>query len=339
MTACCGSADIAGDPDGDPDGGAVDERIDALYDLPPGEFTAARAALARALRADGARDAAARVGKLRRPTVAAWAVNQAVRRHRDRMAALLEAGDQVRRAQRRAMSGVRGGGLRDATRARRRMIDEMTELAVAVLTEQGSNAETHRGDIAATFDAASADDDAAAAVQRARLAAPVPVASGFGSLDGLAVLPSDEPAGTPTATPAGGDRAGAAGDDAADAAAAEDGPGAEARRRAQEEQQRAAQRRRDAMRAVEEARRAVARARTDERQARRRATARSAAADQAARAAGEAERTWRRLQREAEDLRGQADRERARADEAHHAIEEHEARLRDRRRELDDLEG
>ena len=77
-----------------------DTRVDQLYDLPPGEFTAARNALAKALRAEGQRDDADRVAKLRRPTIAAWAINQAVRHHRDRVDALVDAGAQVGRAQR-----------------------------------------------------------------------------------------------------------------------------------------------------------------------------------------------------------------------------------------------
>ncbi|MGH3666099.1 MAG: hypothetical protein ACRDU8_08450 [Egibacteraceae bacterium] len=84
---------------------------DALFDLPPGAFTAARDELVRRLRAEGDRQAAEQVRVLRRPTVAAWAVNQVARRAPERLRELLEAGDVVRRAQRRAVSGVRNAGL------------------------------------------------------------------------------------------------------------------------------------------------------------------------------------------------------------------------------------
>lgn len=50
---------------------AVEERIDELFRRPPDEFTRARDALAKELRAAGDADAARRVRGLRKPTVAA----------------------------------------------------------------------------------------------------------------------------------------------------------------------------------------------------------------------------------------------------------------------------
>ena len=47
--------------------------IDELYGLPLEDFVAQRDALAKRLRADGDRDAAAAVKKLPKPTRAAWA--------------------------------------------------------------------------------------------------------------------------------------------------------------------------------------------------------------------------------------------------------------------------
>ena len=273
----------------------------------------------RALKAEDRRDEAAQVAKLRRPAVAAWAVNQAVRHHRDRFDALLETGAEVRRTQRRALSGVRQSGLREATRARRQLIDELTGLALQALTERGANAETHRGDIAATFDSASADEEAAATVTAARLTAPLPITSGFGDLDGLALLP-DEPAEEPAPPPATEDAA-----DSGDTAAAE--------------REAAAKRRRQAMRAVEEARRQVADAEQEARRAADAVIARGAAADQAERAAREAEQTWRRRQQEAEELRDQVATEEQRAERARSAVEEHTALLREREQELHDLDG
>lgn len=261
------------------------------------------------------------MAKLRRPAVAAWAVNQAVRRHRDRFDALLEAGAEVRRTQRRALSGVRQSGLREATRARRDLIDELTGLALEALTERGANAETHRGDIAATFDSASADEDAAATVTAARLTAPLPITSGFGSLDGLAVLPEkpDDEATAPAV------------EDAADATDATDADAAE--------RERVAKRRRRAMREVEEARRLLAGAERAAKRAADAVVARSAAADQAQRAAREAEQAWRRRQQEAADLRKQVTAEERRTEQARAEVGKHAALLRKREQQLHDLDG
>ena len=54
------------------------EIADGLYGLPQDEFTPARDARAKELKAD--KDLAAAVKKLKKPSVAAWAVNLFVRR-------------------------------------------------------------------------------------------------------------------------------------------------------------------------------------------------------------------------------------------------------------------
>ena len=58
---------------------APDDAIDRLYGLPLEAFVGERDALAKELRAAGRRDEAAAVKALTKPTVAAWAVNQALR--------------------------------------------------------------------------------------------------------------------------------------------------------------------------------------------------------------------------------------------------------------------
>jgi hypothetical protein len=67
--------------------------LDALYALPPAEFTAARNDLARRLKQAGQDEAAGRVKNLRKPSVPLWAVNQLARRNPKGIAALLEAGE------------------------------------------------------------------------------------------------------------------------------------------------------------------------------------------------------------------------------------------------------
>lgn len=92
-----------------------DPRVQSLYAVPPAEFTAARDALARALAAEGHPDAA-RVSRLRRPTVIVWLLNAVARERSDSVAALFAAGDRLRQAQVRAVGGD-GAELRAATAA------------------------------------------------------------------------------------------------------------------------------------------------------------------------------------------------------------------------------
>ena len=70
---------------------------DDLYGLPVEEFTKARDELAKALRKADKKEAADQVKSLRKPSVSAWAVNQAVRRRPQETKALVKAGDELRK--------------------------------------------------------------------------------------------------------------------------------------------------------------------------------------------------------------------------------------------------
>lgn len=69
----------------------LDEAAEQLYALSPGEFTAARNRL---VKETGDKE----IGKLRKPTVLAWAVNQVVRSHPAEIGELLAVGEQMRAA-------------------------------------------------------------------------------------------------------------------------------------------------------------------------------------------------------------------------------------------------
>lgn len=304
----------------------ADRRIDELFVLPPEQFTAARNTLVRELRGADQRELAATVSKLRRPTVAAWAVNQTVRGHRQQFEALLDAGDQVRRAQRRALSGVRPGDMRDATKARRAHIEQLAGFATDFLTERGVAADSHHGDIVATFDAASADADIATAVGAARLSQALPVSPGFGALAGLTVFAGAQPDdGDPS-------DAGTEPPEAEDDSSVDDG-------RADDRREQEALARRAAMRAVEEVRRRLTEAEAVATRAAAevtRADARAAAADQTA---DVAEDRARRLRSEADELQARAERATARATQALQEAEELRTRLHDREQQLQALDG
>lgn len=275
-----------------------DPRIDELFTLEPSDFTAARNALVRELRSEQRRELATAVSGMRRPTAAAWAVNRTVRGHRDRFDQLVAAGEAVRTAQRRALSGVKRGGMREATRARRDLIEQLADQALAILTAHGVAADSHRGDIVATFDAASADADAADAVGAARLSHALPVSSAFSALEGLTML-----SGAGTAAPDAPVTDDPAGEDAAhdDAEAARE--------------QEAALARRTAMRRVSDARRALTEAQDVAERAAAEAKRAEARHDGADRAAATAEDKARRLRDEAAELAQRAERARSRVTE------------------------
>jgi hypothetical protein len=142
--------------------------VDDLYDLPAGEFVAARDQLVKRLRQEKQREAAAEVAKLRRPSVVAAAVNRVARSHPDDVDALLDAGAALRDAQEGAVGGASrgqsGDALREAMRARRDVVRRLAGEAVKL-----AGSEAHRDEVVATLEAASVDADTGDLVRRGRL--------------------------------------------------------------------------------------------------------------------------------------------------------------------------
>lgn len=169
-----------------------------LFVLPPEEFVAARDRLADELKTAGRTEEAAEVKKLRRPSIVAWAVNVTSRERPDDVAGLLEAGEALRRAQRKALSGGGRGELRQATGDRRAMIQALADAAVGAIGLRGS---AHRDAIAATLDAASIDDELGGRLRDGTLDKEARPAAGFGAVEGFEVLVGGggevEPAETP----------------------------------------------------------------------------------------------------------------------------------------------
>jgi hypothetical protein len=164
--------------DDDPDGpGPV---ADDLYGLDPADFVAGRTELARRLRAEKDRARAAQVAKLRRPSPAAWAVNQLARRQRADLEALVGLGETLRAAQARALEGADAADLRRATRARRDAIAALTGAAAQLLASRGAGVDAHLPGVTATLEAASLDPDLGATVLGGRLSAELRPPSGFG---------------------------------------------------------------------------------------------------------------------------------------------------------------
>ena len=147
------------------------DAVDRLYRLPPDEFVAARDELARQLRTSGERGQAADVKGLRRPSVAAWALNQVARQRPDDIEALVEIADELRRAQEQALTGGDADDLRKVSRRRRELVSQLTETATTVLARTGRDARVQVPGITAILDAAVANPGVADALRSGRLVA------------------------------------------------------------------------------------------------------------------------------------------------------------------------
>jgi hypothetical protein len=135
-----------------------------LYGLPLDRFVPERDALVKALRKEGRRDDAAEVAALRKPSVAAWAVNQMIRTQRNAVADLFETGDALQRAHSQLLAG-RGDGnaLREALAREREAVSELAEKARGLLDSEGHElTQTMFDRVSETLHAAALDPDARA---------------------------------------------------------------------------------------------------------------------------------------------------------------------------------
>jgi hypothetical protein len=145
--------------------------VEDLYGLPLDRFIPERASLARGLRSGGEREQAAIVAALRKPSVAAWAVNQLIRTQRREVQELWAAGDALRDVQ----ASVLGGGadaraLRSAADDERAAVDALVASARGLLSSGGhelSPVTVER--VAETLHAAALDDEARGQVTEGRL--------------------------------------------------------------------------------------------------------------------------------------------------------------------------
>jgi hypothetical protein len=169
--------------------------VRALYRGAPEGFIAARDALAKRLRDEGRDGDAAEVKKLRRPTVAAWALDRLADDASDAIAELLDAGAELARAQRATLSGRDPQALRDATTTRRELIARLTKMAAEVLHDADRSPDAQLEDIRGTLEAASVDETVAERLRAGTLDRTVQPSAGFGDLTGLQLVSrrDDEP--------------------------------------------------------------------------------------------------------------------------------------------------
>jgi hypothetical protein len=167
----------------------VDAVADELYGLPPEEFTAARNV--RAKEATGT--AAAQIKALRKPAVAAWAVNLLVRDGQLAQAVELSA------ALRDAQDDLDAKELTQLGRQRRQLVASLARRAGDLARDNGTElSPSVRDAVSNTINAAVMDAAAAAAVLTGRLVKPLD-AGGLEGMDVSDLVGGSAPDGTPPA--------------------------------------------------------------------------------------------------------------------------------------------
>lgn len=157
----------------------VRSAVTELYAVPAGEFIAHRTALVKAARADKQKEAAQQIGALRKPSVAAWAVNQVVRRRPEVLTHLDDVGVRLRHAQ----SALDAAGIAGLRGERDAVLTELVAAAADVSSELGQIlTPTVEAEIRDTGIAALADEAAAEVVASGGLTRALHY-SGFGEVD------------------------------------------------------------------------------------------------------------------------------------------------------------
>jgi hypothetical protein len=160
-----------------------------LYGLAPDEFTAARTSAEREARAAGDRALAGDIKALRRPSLAAWAVNRLVRDRAELVEQVVALGGSLRQAQ----SLLQGDALRDLARQRRQLIAAVVSETRSLAAQSGQRlSEPAARQVEETLQAAMADPAAAEAVLSGLLVQPLS-GTGVESLSAAAVEPVPSP--------------------------------------------------------------------------------------------------------------------------------------------------
>jgi hypothetical protein len=156
-----------------------------LYGLRPEEFTAARTEAESRAKAAGDKKLAKAVKGLRRPAVAAWAVNLLVRERAELVEQVVGLGDALRQAQ----SLLQGDALRELAKQRRQLVAAVTTEVRKLAKGEGqklSDAATRQ--VEDTLQAAMTDRTAADAVLSGLLAQPL-TSTGLDSLAEVLAVP------------------------------------------------------------------------------------------------------------------------------------------------------
>ena len=162
-----------------PDAGALAAALRSLYAVPPEEFMAERKRLVAAEKADGDPAVAKEIGTLRKPSLAAWAVNLLAREAPDLVNGLADLGGRMRAAQGRLDTDT----LTSLRPERDQLLEEVVRSTVQLVADAGRTCSAAaQQDVRATAIAALADEQAMAAVASGQLARTLSY-SGFGEVD------------------------------------------------------------------------------------------------------------------------------------------------------------
>jgi hypothetical protein len=142
------------------------EELDALFAVPLEDFTAERDRIAKELSASGEKDAARAVKSIRKPSIVVWTLNQLARTGSERLRALFETGENMRRS----LEAGDGKGARREQADRRSKLKRLGDDAADILRAGGHAASSgHIEKIRSILLQATTDHDVARSISEGRL--------------------------------------------------------------------------------------------------------------------------------------------------------------------------
>jgi hypothetical protein len=163
----------------------VERELDRLYQVPPGEFTAARDELAKRLRDEGEREQADQVKKLRKPTAGVWLVNRLARERELDVQRLAKAGEALGK-------GSSSEGFANARDEEQRSLERLHQAARELAEREGIGAPSVER-ATQTLRAASLTDEGRRLLKQGRLTEELQP-PGFEALTGMPAASPRPPA-------------------------------------------------------------------------------------------------------------------------------------------------
>jgi hypothetical protein len=164
----------------------LEQAVDELYGVAPEEFVPTRKRLAAELKGDGNNAAAAVIAAARKPTVAAWTLNQLARSRRKEVDLLLDAGHRLRQAQASLLRGQGRSQFESARSTQQSAIAKLAVAAEALLADHGGGSKSVLDQVTATLQAAPTSDEGRELLARGRFERPFTDTGGFDALAALA---------------------------------------------------------------------------------------------------------------------------------------------------------
>lgn len=163
----------------------LEAALNELYGAAPEDFVAERKRLSKELKTEGRADDADLVAKVRKPTVAAWALNQLARRSRREIDLLLDSGHRMRAAQAGLLRGEARDMFEQAQHTERETIAQLVREAERLLGERGKASSTTLEQIAASLHAGAVSERGREVLAAGRFTEALTL-EGFNALAGLA---------------------------------------------------------------------------------------------------------------------------------------------------------